>query len=153
MGNLRRELDDARQESRRLQQTVNENATNIANSGEKMLRERAGSNEDLGMGGASGDRVPLAEAQEEITQSFEYLENEDDGQMEMNAVGRQADAGGHGTLLRAGVAPCLLPFQHATVVEQVAPEVPVLHAHPHGHILGHLGRRNAIIVGVHFSFR
>ena len=49
-----------------MQQTVNENATNIANSGEKMLRERAGSNEDLGMGGGSGDRVPLAEAQEEI---------------------------------------------------------------------------------------
>ena len=36
---------------------------------------------------------------------------------------RQADAGSHGTLLRAGVAPCLLPFQHATVVEQVVPEV------------------------------
>ena len=31
----------------------------------------------------------IAEAQEEITQSFEYLENEDDGQMEMNvAAGR-----------------------------------------------------------------
>ena len=32
----------------------------------------------------------IAEAQEEITQSFEYLENEDDGQMEMDAA-----AGGH----------------------------------------------------------
>ena len=32
----------------------------------------------------------IAEAQEEITQSFEYLENEDDGQMEMDVAG-----GGH----------------------------------------------------------
>ena len=32
----------------------------------------------------------IAEAQEEITQSFEYLENEDDGQMEMDSAG-----GGH----------------------------------------------------------
>ena len=40
-----------------------------------MLRERNGSNEDLNMGG-SGDRVPLAEAQEEINRIQTHYENE-----------------------------------------------------------------------------
>ena len=42
----------------------------------------------------------IAEAQEEITQSFEYLENEDDGQMEMNAApARHADTSGSNNIL------------------------------------------------------
>ena len=53
---------------------MTENANNIHTGGE-MLRERNGSNEDLNIGG-SGERVPLAEAQEEINRIQTHYENE-----------------------------------------------------------------------------
>ena len=58
VANLMREVDDSRQETKRVMQTANENANHHAD-----MMDHAGSNEDINMG---GDRVPLSEAQEEI---------------------------------------------------------------------------------------